>query len=315
MTAVAARRAAAGIALVFFLTPAAAPAGDFEGVLAIRETTVTREAILRGYAAAHQGAAGSAEEVAGWALGLSPEDVSALQGAGTETAEQTIYIKGSRLRADTADAEAPFGWVLADEAQGRLWMVSDTERLYVEISAAETQRMIDAAMDQARAAMAQAGMPTEEIERAIAQMKSGLSPGEAPAARPVPAPLGKRARIGAWEAEAYEVRAPGRRIVGWVAPDTYGLRGSIERLERGMKEALGGAGNSEPDAEEALWEKGLPVRVLTLRLSDGRVTGLSISELLKVEPGSVPDAKFVLPAGYKKTTLADLVGRAGGENR
>ena len=164
-------------------------------------------------------------------------------------------------------------WATIDLAQGVIRLVRPDQRMYIE-------------------------MTQDDMKQMAANMGGG--PGEQP--QPDVSSVGGSKTISGLRSHAYDVTTTGgtRRI--WVSNANVDLATSFQRFAEAPN--FGG----EPDASYAVAEHGFPMLELWTTYDT-----FEIEEVVAVEPQSVDDALFVMPAGYRKTTMAEMMsGMMGG---
>jgi hypothetical protein len=210
---------------------------------------------------------------------------------GMSTASEiTMYLKGSKVRAEMGGEAGGFGYFLMDAKKTAFTLVNPGDKFYVEWT-------------------------PEAMNQALEGM--GLDPdaGEPAAERPERArirSLGVTKEINGVRAEAYRVEDDGVVIVGWVTDEYTALRGSLEKLAERM-DAMGSDEESDSGAEDLLWEKGVPVLIQKVGWGEDwgmlGVNSYDVTEIVSVEQKSLSGDLFKVPAGYTQKTLAELYGQ------
>lgn len=292
------------LAATWLLLPSASHAQSFEGV--IKQRTITLEAgaleeLL--YALVEEGEDEFDENAEEWTdedeakymramaqkiLAIPFEELLALAHSGdAELEDMTLSIKGEKIRVDTQDDESPFDYFIMDSKTATFFMVSDAQKFYVSWSAE--------AMKEAMAGM---GIDPDVMEKASGE----------PAERPEVRALGKTQTINGMQCAEYGVEHDGDFIIGWVSGEHPGLHEAFKVFAE-RTEGMFGEDESDVDVEGLLWEKGLPVRIQSLRGGLHGFGGYEIQDLLSVERKRLSDDIFQVPAGYAEKSLKDLWGQ------
>jgi hypothetical protein len=155
----------------------------------------------------------------------------------------------------------------------------------------------------------------EELERMAGESNLGAGDEDAGAGEAKPAriePVGATKEINGLRAEAFRVRTENTITMGWVTDEHGDLRASFEKVA----DRFGLQGSEdEPgsDAEDLLWEKGVPVLIKTFSLDVGddeaRARAYEVSEIVSIERKSLPADLFKVPAGYTRKTVEELYGQ------
>lgn len=134
-------------------------------------------------------------------------------------------------------------------------------------------------------------MTQDDMKQMAANMGGGL--GEQP--QPDVSSVGGSKTISGLRSHAYDVTTTeGTRRI-WVSNANVDLATSFQRF---AEVTFGG----ETDASSAVAEHGFPMLELWTTYDT-----FEIEEVVAVEPQSVDDALFVMPAGYRKTTMAEMM--------
>ncbi len=203
---------------------------------------------------------------------LGPEDM-------TVTNEE-IYIKGSMVRADASDIEGE-GYVIIDMDQGVWRMVQLDKQMYIEMTAADLDRM--------RGMMAGMG-PEEE--------------GEKPEARDT----GLTKTINGMDCKAYDVETEEGITRVWVSQDDGDLVSSFTRFSDKIQQ-MTFMGDDELDPSMIVAQHGFPVLVQTL--PHDTYSMYQVEEVVSVERRQLSDELFTVPAGLQKRTMAEMMEGAG----
>ncbi len=164
-------------------------------------------------------------------------------------------------------------WASIDLAQGVMRLVRPDQRMYIE-------------------------MTQDDMKQMAANM--GAGPGEQP--QPDVSSVGGSKTISGLRSHAYDVTTTeGTRRI-WVSNANVDLATSFQRFAEAPN--FGG----EPDAAYVVAEHGFPMLELWTTYDT-----FEIEEVVAVEPQSLDDALFAMPAGYRKTTMAEMMsGMMGG---
>jgi hypothetical protein len=194
-----------------------------------------------------------------------------LETSGRMTVEETqTYIKGNVIRTDMETEEGP-AYVTMDLEQGIIRMFQPEEKMYIEWTKADMERM--------KAMMPDMGGGTEE---------------------PEPRETGQSRTINGMRCVEYAVETDDATTRVWVSRDNAQLVTAFAALLEGI-EAMG-MGEDETDASALVAKYGFPVLVLQL----GNDT-YEIEETLSVDRQSVSDDLFTPPAGFTKMTMGDMM--------
>lgn len=190
-----------------------------------------------------------------------------------EVTEIALYVKGGKIRQEVTQAGAPRMVGLVDlDARTFLYLNLD-ERYYVDM-----------------------GQLVETLRDAPAQ-------GAAPAAgRPPARDRGKTATVAGMPCREYEVTTDEGVIVGCVASGQRPLERALRAFAERTQAAFSGDEEQGYDDEDALWEKGLPVRTQRFDLQ----SGYDVDEMVAVERKPVAADQFVVPAGFTKKTVEEM---------
>lgn len=269
------------------LTPVLVEAQGFEGTVTMRQVTV-------GEGAMHELLASEEAEVIDpqKILNVPIEEVLARAGASDEIVVTDISyaIKGQSVRVEGGlggeeSGGGAGGYMLLDFAVGTFQMVSPAQRMYIEFTQEDFQRI-----EEMTAAMGMA--ENEEEEAAAPQIRA----------------LEKTMQINGMRCEAYEITMRDRIAIAWVTDELGDLAGFFRELEERLT-AMAMLGERE-EAETAVFrliaEHGFPVRQQTFTRYDSS-TRYEITEVSAVERGPLPDGLFVPPSDYQKRTMMDML--------
>jgi len=205
---------------------------------------------------------------------LGPEDMT--------VTDEEIYIKGSLVRADASDMEGE-GYVIVDMDQGVWRMVQPDKQMYIEMTAADLERM--------RGMMAGMG-PEDEGE------------GEKPEARDT----GLTKTINGMACKAYDVETEEGTTRVWVSQDDGDLVSSFARFSDKIRQ-MTFMGDDELDPSMIVAQHGFPVLVQTL--PHDTYSMYQVEVVVSVERRPVPDEMFAIPAGLQKRTMAEMMQGPG----
>jgi uncharacterized tellurite resistance protein B-like protein len=207
------------------------------------------------------------------------------QSGDAELMDMTLYIKASKMRADMKQEGSPFSYMISDVNSGVVIMVNEPGRYYVKWDAGEMQEQLKSlGIDQ---------MAQDDME---------------PAERPQLREVGETMDISGMRCTAYEVMHDDVFARAWVTAEHKALQKTITALTESFATMLGEEEDSDFDAFELFWEKGMPVR--TQRIS-GMMTGFTsyeVQDIISVESKSLSSDMFEIPAGYTEKSLQDLWG-------
>ena len=205
-----------------------------------------------------------------------------------ELMDMTVYIKGSKMRADMKQEGSPFSYMISDVNSGVVMMVNEPGRYYVKWDAGEMQEQLKS-------------MGIDPSEMAQDDMES--------AERPQLRAVGETMDISGMRCTAYEVMDDSGFTRAWVTAEHKALQKTITGLTKSFAAMFGEDEDSEFDADELLWEKGMPVR--TQRIYGGTMMGFTsyeVQDIISVEPKSLSSDMFEIPADYTEKSLQDLWG-------
>jgi len=263
-------------------TPPLLLAQQFEGVIKQRSITVSMGVLEElGFDVSEAMFDVPVERLLALQDELGPEDMT--------VADEEIYIKGSLVRADASDMEGE-GYVIIDMDQGVWRMVQPDKQMYIEMTAADLERM--------RGMMAGMG-PEDEGE------------GEKPEARDT----GLTKTINGMACKAYDVETEeGTTRVWvsqddvWVSQDDGDLVSSFARFSDKIRQ-MTFMGDDELDPSMIVAQHGFPVLVQTL--PHDTYSMYEVEVVVSVERRPVPDEMFAIPAGLQKRTMAEMMQGPG----
>ncbi|GMR12801.1 MAG: hypothetical protein BMS9Abin29_0994 [Gemmatimonadota bacterium] len=223
-------------------------------------------------------------------LDFSVDELLSMAKAGLEieVEETSMHMKGAKARTDAG----PFGYFIMDADEETLWMVNAEGSVFVKW----TQADVKAAEERTREMMANLGIDPADIERAEPEASDAATL----------EPLSRTARVNGFEATGYRAESRDKVTVAWLVEDVHGLGVALNALAKRM-EVLSGDAEVDPGSiGNLLWSKGLPVRIQSVGTSFGRLSRYEITDFLSVEPTSVADDLFEIPAGFREVSLEDL---------
>ncbi len=225
---------------------------------------------------------------------------------GSETPGQqtNMYIDAGKLRIDIREHGGKKTAMIFDQAKQVMWIIDHSRGSYMEMTAADLQRMkqqLDSAMKQMEAQMAQ--MPPEQRQMIEKMMKQRMGMAKPPSITVQVKSRGEK--VGSYVCTLYEVLSDGQRINEvWVAPSGPGL---LKEAELQTFQAM--AEFFEPirqGARQSGWGlsgmeqmEGFPVR--WLEYEGERV--VSEWETTKVERRALESSLFTVPPGLKKQKM------------
>lgn len=265
--------------------PPSAFAQQFEGVIRIRSVSLHSEQIdqllsdLSGGADEGQDEEMSEEQyrqrMAEKLLAVSVDALFqfARENEGDIT-EGALYVKGGKIRQEITQTGAPRMVGLVDLDARTFLYVNMDERYYVDM-----------------------GQLVETLRDAPAAGAGRAAPG-----RPAARDRGKTATVGGMPCREYEVTTDEAVIVGCVASGQRPLERAVRAFAERTQAAFSGGEEQGYDDEDALWEKGLPVRTQRFDLQ----SGYDVEEIVAVERKPVGADLFVVPAGFTKKTIEEM---------
>jgi hypothetical protein len=297
---------AGAIGLAVWLAPSAMMAQDFEGVIQERTISIEDMALddLVNQLMEEMYADQEMDEEEEWTEEAEIEEMRKVaaqifsipmdrlmdmaRSGDAELMDMTLYIKGSKMRADVKEEGSPFSYMISDVNSGVVMMVNEPGRYYVKWDAGEMQERLKS-------------MGIDPSEMANDDMES--------AERPQLREVGETMDINGMRCTAYEVMHDGGFARAWVTAEHKALQKTITALTESFSAMIGEDEDSEFDADELFWEKGMPVR--TQRMSGGTMMGFStyeVQDIISIESKSLSSDMFEVPAGYAEKSLQDLWG-------
>ncbi len=296
---------AGAVSLAVWLAPSAILAQDFEGVIQERTISIEDMALddLVNQLMEEMYADQEMDEEEEWTEEAEIEEMRKVaaqifsipmdrlmdmaRSGDAELMDMTLYIKGSKMRADVKQEGSPFSYMISDVNSGVVLMVSEPGRYYVKWSADEMKEQMKAM-----------GIDPSETGEEEA--------GEGPRLREV----GETMDINGMRCTAYEVLQDGELTRAWVTTEHKGLQKTISSLSKSLAKIFGEGEDSGSSADELFWEKGMPVR--TQQVYGGMMMGFSryeVQDIISVESKSLSNDIFEVPAAYTEKTLQELWGR------
>ncbi len=278
---VAAACAAAALAVG---TPALRAQG-FEGTVHTRAVTVSQDMLTQ--------------------MGLTtPDAVLALsvdslfrgyrQTEGVVHVTSTYYLAPGKISAQSASADTtePSNYMIMDANAGTMDVVMPEQKVYVEWTADDFKKM-------------QAHQQPHDTTTTPITVTA----------------LHKTAVVNGFKCSLYRAESAehadgsGREIVvGCLSSEHKDVSDALKTLLEGMSK-LAGAGEGGPSAAAVLAQHGLPIRIQTVTVSGGTLSSdYDVEDIVAVTPGHVPAERFTPPAGFKKTSMADLIKQQTGQD-
>lgn len=186
--------------------------------------------------------------------------------------EIATYIKGNMVRSDMETDEGPV-YAMMDLEQGIMRMVQPSQSMYIEMTKQDLERMKSMMPDMGGAASSQ----------------------------PEPRETGLTKTINGMSCVAYDMDTDEGTTRVWVSKDNPQLVEAFAGLMEGVSAMA--MDDEETDESALVAQYGFPV--LTLRIGDDTY---DIEEVVSVDHQSVGDELFAVPAGYRKMTMADMMG-------
>lgn len=227
-----------------------------------------------------------------------------------------IQITPQRMRADVAGANG-LTTVVFDATKQVLYLINTDRMTYSEMTKAEAEQMgaqLSGMMAQMQEALK--SMPPEQRAQMEAMMKGRGLPSPTAGAVKTTYKKGGTQRVGKWTCDVYEMQVNEQRTgeLCTVSPQTLGLTPADFAVTRQLADFMR---SILPQGAEALFQvggadagfTGVPVKRVATVL--GRET---ISEMTDATRQDIPDALFVVPAGYTKEAFGGL-GAARGRGR
>ena len=275
------------------MIPATVWGGDFEGVLKWQTIVVPQDALGEIVGA---GATKDADKI----FAVPIDKVKAAKGA--QVHESTIYVKGSKVRADiSGPGPEKGGYVITDVDQGTSKMVMPKQKKYIEWTKVDMEKM-GKRMEAMRKAMQErlANLPPEQRKQVEGMMKGMTGPSSE--TKPEVKALGKTETINGMQTTGYEVKTADETAVGWVTKDHQDLMQTFAKMQKSQERMLPPNHRGGKNVRAVLAEQGLPVRVQVLDPMQ-----YHIDELREIKQESVAADQFEVPAGYKKSTMQQMM--------
>jgi hypothetical protein len=195
--------------------------------------------------------------------------VQTLAGSGESANQITFYIKGDKIRVDTA----PQVSTIVDGKTGEMVTLMKDQKCAVRISAEKMK----AAADMIKKFTDKSGSPE-------------------PAK---PKPTGRRETIRGYEAEEYVVDRGARKASYWLAPKYPDGAAILRQLQTAQSQAWNSANPNEMDFRDF---PAVPIR--TVVETGGTKT---ITELVSVKQDPLSDATFAIPADYREVKGPEML--------
>ena len=221
--------------------------------------------------------------------------------------QMNMYIDAGKLRIDIGEHGGKKTAMIFDQAKQVMWMIDHSRGSYMEMTAADLQRMkqqMDAAMKQMEAQMAQ--MPPEQRKMIEKMMKGKMGMAKPPSITVQVKSRGEK--VGSYVCTLYEVLSDGQRINEvWVAPSGPGLLREAElQTFRAMAEFFKplsqGASQSGWGMSGMEKMEGFPVR----RLDYEGERVVAEWETTKAERKALDSSLFTVPPGLKKQKMPTM---------
>ena len=184
--------------------------------------------------------------------------------------EVETTFKGDLVRSDIS-AEGMVAWIVMDLDKGTMQMVQPAENMVMEMTRADMERITAMSGDM------------EDMAPEMEVVETGLT-----------------RKINGWNCVAYDVSNYEETNRVWVSNDDPRLTKAYRSFGEAMTKMSMG---EEVSADFLVAEHGFPI--LSQRVTDGMY---DIDEVISFERGSVSDALFVIPAGYRKINMAQMMG-------
>ena len=228
---------------------------------------------------------------------------------GSEKPGQLInmYIDAGKLRIDIGEHGGKKTAMIFNQAKQVMWMIDHSDGSYMEITAADLQRIkqqLDSAMKQMKAMMA--NIPPEQRKMVEKMMKQKMGMGKPPSITMQVKSRGEK--VGRYVCTLYEVLSDGQRIQEiWAAPIAEAQLGETEyQTFRAMAEffepprsSFAQGGWQMPGHEDM---EGFPVRWLEYK--GDRV--VAEWETTKAERKALESSLFTVPPGLKKQKMPTM---------
>ncbi len=274
-----------GALLLAILQPGLSSAQSFEGTVNQRQINVGANALT----------AALGEEAT--QNGVDPEDVFAIPlkrllelGDDVDVTNISFSIKGNKMRVE-GGADEQFGYVIVDFGVGTFQMVQPSERMYIEWTKEDFQR----------------------LDEMMSMMHTGDDEERAP---PQVTSLDKTMEINGLRSSAYRVTTEDNITVVWVTDELKDLVGAFMDLEERFS-AMGMMDEENDDMEifTLIADRGFPVLTMTYSTYEHGTGDYEISEVVSVERQSLSDDLFAPPSDYDKKTMMDMMQGMPGMER
>lgn len=216
------------------------------------------------------------------------------------------YIQKNKMRQDMEGMA-----VIMDVNKGMIYHLNPSKRTYWGGPASKISSAGQAEVEKAMEGMKEMlkNMPPKQRETMLKAMgKKEQAPSEAlPKIKVKVVKTGQSAIIAGYKTQRYDILADGRPFMElWVAPK-LDINKEIDAKKlvamMGKMSSQGSGQNPLADPKvQALWQKGFPLRQVMHFMGQTMTV-----EAKKVEKKPVPDSKFVVPSGYRKVGLMELM--------
>jgi|CXWL01.1.fsa_nt_gi hypothetical protein len=228
--------------------------------------------------------------------------------ASGETSEYTMQCEGKKATFKTSSKSSDS--IIWDGDPQLLWTLKTDEKTYRRIDMKEMQARMGAGREQMAAAMA--NMPPEKRAQMEAMMAGRMGAAAAPPSPREPAKFtatGKKAKIGTWNCEWNQVSTGGSNyqacVVPWaaakVSKDDLACFSSIADTMAGLLRGMTG-GPAQPQQDSTMLDVHSWPGVIVASERTG-ADGKQTMTLKSVSKGSVPEATFKVPEGYKEIPM------------
>lgn len=194
----------------------------------------------------------------------------------------TYYVEPGKilLLSATPDSSDAANYIIMDINAGVMDIVVPQRKAYIEWTAADAKKL-------------KTGQPNADSTTSAVKIT----------------PMHTSAVVNGIHCEMYRAETAQEVVIGCMSAEHRNVADALAKLTDGMKK-LGGAEAGGPSPEARLTKFGLPIRLVSLPIADGRVAGdFDIEEFVAISPGAIAPGRFTIPADYTKTTAGDLMTR------
>ncbi|HKI94764.1 MAG TPA: DUF4412 domain-containing protein [Gemmatimonadales bacterium] len=281
-----ARIAAAFAAAALAASTPVLSAQGFEGTVHTRAVTVSRDKLSQ---------MGLTTPEAVLALSVDSLFAGSHEEVGVVHVTSTYYLAPGKISAQSAsvDTTEPSNYMIMDADAGTMDVVMPLQKVYVEWTADDFKKL--------QAHQQQPHDTTTTPITVTALHRTAVVNGF---------------RCSLYRAESAEhADGSGREIVvGCLSSEHKDVSQALKKLLEGMSK-LAGAGEGGQSAAAVLAQHGLPIRIQTLSDSSGTISSdYDVEDIVAVTPGHVPAERFTPPAGFTKTSMADLIKQETGQD-